>query len=263
MLEGRLFKSKTKIWLDEEASFTRPWLILGFPGLGRIGRICAKFLIKKYNMRMRGFIISPHFSSQVIITKDGLPRLMRAEIYHTTIGGREIVVLTGDEHYENIEEEYELASRILDIFLKFGLEMVITIGGHISDRKEKKVITFATDKESLQYALAAGAERAPEGTPVIGISGVMVNLSKERGIPAICLLGETDGVYPDVEASDRVLEVLHKILNVKYERGIMEEERRKIKEIVRKFEKEYEKIIESKRVKEGLGRERRGIDYVS
>ena len=55
---------------------------------------------------------------------------------------------------------------------------------------------------------------SPPGGGIIGAAGLMLGLSAQRGIDAVCLMGETSGYIVDPMAAASVLSVLSKLAGV-------------------------------------------------
>jgi proteasome assembly chaperone (PAC2) family protein len=53
------------------------------------------------------------------------------------------------------------------------------------------------------------------GGQIFGVAGLLVGLSRLRGLKSFCLLAETPGSYPDKEAARAVLKPIAGILGLK------------------------------------------------
>jgi len=254
----------TRLWMRRGVSVKSPILLTGFPGLGRVGRIALKYMAKTLDCRLAGFVTSPYFSAQAVVTKSGSARLMRGELYLKTLNaGGDLLLFTGDEHYEDIGGEYDTAVNILRFFKRCGGRMIITVGGHVSPAESaSKVYCFSTERSLLEGLVKAGAFRAPEGTPVVGISGVLVSLAGLRGVPAACLLAETPGLYPDVRAARNVVKIVCSFLGLDLDLGGLDAEEKRVARLVKEFEKRYEALSQSTSLG-SIVRELRRPDYVS
>jgi proteasome assembly chaperone (PAC2) family protein len=257
--------STTRVWVRRGTRLRSPILVVGFPGLGKVGKIALRHLVRSLGCELVGLLTSPCFSAHAIVTKDGSARLVRGEIYLKRLdSGQDLLLLTGDEHYEDITGEYEAAFRLLSFFKRRGGRMIITIGGHTTPSETPSaVFCFATKKALLDKALSAGAEKAATGTPIVGISGVLVGLAKIRKTPALCLLGETLGLMPDFKAAKNVLVVLTKILGLSVDLAPLEKGADSLADVVKELEKRYDALVQapplSKIVEESKGP---GPDYV-
>lgn len=199
-------------YIKEFATITpnNPVLIEGLPGLGLVGKIALRYLIKQLKPKKFAYLYSPHFPYFVLVNKKGNVRLLRgAFYYYQNPKGSDIILFTGDSQSQTIEGQYEIADRMLDFSEKHGVKTIATIGGYRMEPKEKpKVYIAATDQTILHKALDAGATLSTSGSPIVGTAGLILGLSKFKNIEALCLLGETRGYLPDPQAAKSVLEVL-------------------------------------------------------
>ena len=194
---------------------TTPVLIEGLPGLGLVGKIALRYLIKQLKAKKIAYLYSPHFPYFVLVNKKGNVRLLRgAFYYYQNPKGNDILLFTGDSQSQTIEGQYEIADSLLDFSEKHNVKTIATIGGYRMEPKEKpKVFIAATSQEVLNKALQAGATLSTSGSPIVGTAGLILGLAKFKKIEALCLLGETRGYLPDPLAAKSVLEVLKSMFN--------------------------------------------------
>jgi hypothetical protein len=224
-----------------------PILIEGFPGMGMVGRIATRYLIKQLNAQRFAELYSPHFPYYVLVNKKGSVRLLRAEFYFwkNQTGQNDLLFLIGDSQAQTIEGQYEVTTSILDLAQKLGTKMVITIGGYRKEAEETpQVMAVSTNPELLKRALEAKAIASPSGNPIVGTAGLLLGLAKFKKIDALCLLGETRGYLSDPRAAKSVLEVLQKIVGFEADLSGLDSQIEKSKEIVAKM-REIEERRES------------------
>jgi uncharacterized protein (TIGR00162 family) len=192
-----------------------PILIEGLPGLGLVGKIALRYLIKQLKAKKVAYLYSPHFPYFVLVNKKGNVRLLRGSFYYyQNPKGNDIILFTGDSQSQTIEGQYEIADRMLDFSEKHGVKTIATIGGYRMEPKEKpKVFIAATSRDVLNKALESGATLSTSGSPIVGTAGLILGLAKFKKIDALCLLGETRGYLPDPLAAKSVLEVLRSTFN--------------------------------------------------
>ena len=193
-----------------------PVLIEGLPGLGLVGKIALRYMIKQLKAKKVAYLYSPHFPYFVLVNKKGNVRLLRGTFYYykNPNGPNDIILFTGDSQSQTIEGQYEIADRILDFSEKYNIKTIATIGGYRMEPKEKpKVFIAATSQEILDKALQAGATLSTSGSPIVGTAGLILGLARFKKISALCLLGETRGYLPDPLAAKSVLEVLKSTFN--------------------------------------------------
>ena len=203
-----------------------PVLIEGLPGLGLVGKIALRYLIKQLKAQKIAYLYSPHFPYFVLVNKKGNVRLLRgAFYYYQNQKGNDIILFTGDSQSQTIEGQYEIADRILDFSEKYGVHTIATIGGYRMEPQEKPKVYIATTNSDIRdKAIQAGATLSTSGSPIVGTAGLILGLAKFKKIEALCLLGETRGYLPDPLAAKSVLEVLKATFNFELDLEGLDEE---------------------------------------
>ncbi len=230
-----------------------PVLIEGLPGMGMVGRIAARFLIKKFGAVRFAELYSPHFPYYVLVNKKGSVRLLRCEFFSckNPAGDNDLVFLVGDSQAQTIEGQYEVTDAILQYAVKLGVKSIVTIGGYRQEAdKAPRVVAVSTSPKLLEKALNAKAVASPSGNPIVGTAGLLLGLAKLRNVEALCLLGETRGYLPDPVAAKSVLEVLEKMLSFKLDYAGLDVQIEKSKEIaskMREIEERREKYSQKMR----------------
>jgi uncharacterized protein (TIGR00162 family) len=221
-----------------------PILIEGLPGLGLVGKIALRYLIKQLKAKKIAYLYSPHFPYFVLVNKKGNVRLLRGAFYYykNPKGPNDIILFTGDSQSQTIEGQYEIADRVLDFSQKHNVKTIATIGGYRMEPKEKpKVFIAATSQEILNKALQAGATLSTSGSPIVGTAGLILGLARFKKIDALCLLGETRGYLPDPLAAKSVLEVLKSTFNFDLDLTGMNEEIARAETMVTRLQQIEEK----------------------
>jgi uncharacterized protein (TIGR00162 family) len=193
-----------------------PVLIEGLPGLGLVGKIAIRYLIKQLKAQKIAYLYSPHFPYFVLVNKKGNVRLLRGAFYYwkNPKGENDLILFTGDSQSQTIEGQYEIADRMIDFAEKYHVKTIATIGGYRMEAKEKpKVFVAATSQDVISKTIAAGAIISSSGSPIVGTAGLILGLARFKKIEALCLLGETRGYLPDPLAAKSVLEVLKSVFN--------------------------------------------------
>jgi len=230
-----------------------PVLIEGLPGMGMVGRIVVRFLIKQFGAKRFAELYSPHFPYYVLVNKKGSVRLLRLEFFSckNPVGENDLVFLVGDSQAQTIEGQYEVTNAILEYAVKLGVRTIVTIGGYRQEAdKAPRVVAVSTSPGLLEKALQAEAVASPSGNPIVGTAGLLLGLAKFKKVDALCLLGETRGYLPDPVAAKSILEVLEKMLGLKVDYGAMEAQIEKSKEIatkMREIEERREKYSQKMR----------------
>lgn len=195
----------------KEVEMNSPVLIEGLPGLGLVGRIVVRYLVKQLKAERFATLYSPHFPYFVLVSKKGNVRLLNGSFYalKSSNGKNDLVFFTGDSQAQTIEGQYEISEHLLDFAKKHAAKLIITVGGYRMETKDKpKVIAAATNPEILKKSLQAGAIISRGGSPIVGTAGLILGMAHFKQIDALCLLGETRGYLPDPLAAKSILEVL-------------------------------------------------------
>ncbi len=241
-----------------------PVLVEGLPGLGLVGKIAIRHLVRQLKAKRFAFLYSPHFPYFVIVSKKGNVRLLRGSFYYWKAegGGNDVIFFTGDSQAQTIEGQYEISDRILDFAKRCGVKFIVTIGGYRMEAKDKpKVVVAATNDELLKRALKAGAEVSPTGSPIVGTAGLILGLSHFSKIEALCLLGETRGYLPDPRSAKSVLEVLQGLLGFDANLAGLDEEIAKGEKMVTRLQTiEAKRVLEAEETKK---EEDKKVTYIS
>ena len=195
-----------------------PILIEGLPGIGQVGKLVAEYMIHQLGAEKIGEIHSIYFPPQVILDENGLARLARNELflYHTE--EKDIVFLIGDHQSTSNEGHYLLADQYCEIAEELSVRRIYTLGGFgVGHLVNEPRVLGAINREGLREEIeAAGVtfNRDEPGGGIVGAAGLMLGLSAQRGIDAVCLMGETSGYLVDPMAAASVLAILTKLIDV-------------------------------------------------
>jgi len=221
-----------------------PILIEGLPGLGLVGKIAIRYLIKQLKAQKFAYLYSPHFPYFVLVSKKGNVRLLRGSFYFwkNKDGKNDLLLFTGDSQSQTIEGQYEIADRMLDFSKKHNVQTIVTIGGYRVETDDKpKVFAAATSPDILCQATKGGAVVSDSGSPIVGTAGLILGLARFKKIEALCLLGETRGYLPDPMAARSVLEVLKAMFNFELDLAGLDEDIVKAEKMVSRLQKIEEK----------------------
>jgi hypothetical protein len=193
----------------------KPIFVEGLPGFGNVGRVAARYLIEFAHARFFAELYSPFFPDFVIVNKSGICRPPRYEFYTASVNNKHLIILTGDSQpsLDDVVAHYELCGEILDFVEKCGCEFVVTIGGVPVANPEKNVYVAATSEKLAADYMEKGAVIYGKGR-IMGATGLILGLAKNRGLDGACLLGATTGVRVDRSAGHNVFKFLMKILGV-------------------------------------------------
>jgi len=208
---------KTIIEEQKKVQLKNPLLIEGFPGLGMVGSIATKYLVKQLKAEKIATMYSPHFPYHVIVNEKGGVRLLQGEFYvwRNEEIKKDFIFLTGDSQPQTIEGQFEVANAILDFAEEKKVKTIITIGGYRNEFEgSPKIVAVSTTPKLYEQAKKAKASPSEAGTPIVGTAGLLLGLAKFRKLDALCLLGETKGYLPDPKTAKSIIEVLGKLLEI-------------------------------------------------
>jgi len=226
-----------EVEIYEKPVLKDPVLIEGLPGIGFVANIATLHLIQELKAKLFGEIRSSAFQDFAVTAQKGEIRFPRNELYYYKGRNeeRDLIILWGNTQALTTFGQYELCGHVLDIAEEFGCRQIITLGG--LKREEKvdvpRLFCAASDPETLHDALNLGAQII-EGH-IFGVAGLLVGLGKLRGMKGFCLLAETLGLYPDVEATRIVLEAICKMLHLKVDLSRLETAAETTRDILESF----------------------------
>jgi len=224
-----------------------PIVIEGLPGMGNVGKIALDFMIDELKAEKAYEIYSDSFPHSVFINEENLVELPKIEIFRKG----NILFLTGDVQPSNEQACYEFCTKVLDLFEQLGVKEIITTGGiGLNDIPQNpKVYCTGNDKEIIKrytskYSKFNDKIHNVVG-PIMGVSGLLIGLSKKRNIPAISFLSETFGhpTYLGINGAQEILKGLDSTLKLKLNLKKMEKE-------IKKMEKEIDSLYKPEKVEE-------------
>lgn len=185
----------------------------GLPGFGHVGKIAARLLIEFTRAKVFAELYSPTFPDYVIVNRDGICRPPRYEFYTATMGNTDFVILTGDAQpsLEDIKAHYMLCDEILDFVEQYGCRYLVTMGGMPTPKPAEEIYVAATSPKLAAETVEKGAILYERGR-IMGATGLLLGLAKNRGWKGICLLGATTGLKADRGAAFSVFKFLMKTL---------------------------------------------------
>jgi len=223
----------------EKPVLTDPVLIEGLPGIGFVANIAALHLIQELKAKPFAEIRLSSFQDVAITTEDGKARFPTNELYYykgRSQDERDLIILYGNTQALTTVGQYELCGRVLDLAKEYGCRYVITLGGFRTEEKvtaPPKLYCAASDPETLKEAINLGAE-VIEGQ-IFGVAGLLIGLCKLWNMRGFCLLGETQGFYPDASAAREVLNAISQILHLNVNMSRLEVAAEATRDILRSF----------------------------
>jgi len=129
--------------------------------------------------------------------------------------------MTGDTQpsFDDVVAHYELCGEILDFIERYGCKFIVTIGGVPISEEKTQVYVAATSPRLAREFMEKGAVIYSKGK-ILGATGLILGLAKERGIEGVSLLGSTTGLTADRGAAFSVFKFLMKALGNEVKEGL-------------------------------------------
>jgi len=190
-----------------------PIFVQGLPGFGNVGRIAAHLLIRSCEAKLFAELYSPSFPDYVSVSSKGVCHLPRYEFYSALMEKNNLVIMTGETQpsFDDVLAHYEICGDILDFVERQGCRLIVTMGGVPVTEDKAQVYVSATSPRLAAEFMEKGAVIYSKGR-IVGATGLMLALAKERGLEGICLLGATTGFRADRGAGFAVFKFLVKAL---------------------------------------------------
>ena len=214
----------------KDAKLKNPILIEGLPGIGNVGKIAADFMIDNLKAKKIYEIESNNFPHAVFINEENLVELPMIEIYHKNINNQDILFLVGDIQPIDESSCYNFCNEILDLFVNIKGKEIITLGGIGLQKipENPKVFCTANDSKIIKRYMTRNLSNNIYGVvgPIVGVSGLLVGLSKKRDVPSIALLAETFSHpnYLGIKGAKELLKILNKKLNLNLDFNVLQDE---------------------------------------
>lgn len=187
-----------------------PALIIGIPDMGLAGSIASSFIFENLRLAEIGHFESELFPPMVVV-HDKRP-VSPLRLYANT----NIAVLLSEMPIP-MQTSYEMSKALLDWFTEKKGSLLISLGGLPEARRNEiekpKVYGIATNDALTAMIRESGFEPFEDGL-IVGTNGAILRDCVTRGLPAIYLMAESYGKYPDPGAAASLVEAVSKVLNI-------------------------------------------------
>jgi uncharacterized protein (TIGR00162 family) len=225
----------------DSAEFT---LVCGLPGVAYIGKMAVDYLVQQFKAERIAEIYSKYFPPYIIVKEDGISELLSNQLnWFKDESGKGIMFLSGNSQAMSPEGQYELADSILNWAIGHGLKKVYSVAGYVTDRafETPEVYGTATTSALIEDAKKFGVKPLDHGV-IGGENGLIMGLSKKKGVDGICLLAETHGYQTemgqyllDAKAAKSALKILGAILDLKVDMAELDKQAAQMDEFVSKI----------------------------
>jgi len=249
------------IKLYKEPELKNSIMLCGWPGIGNIGLIAMDSLRGMLRAEQLGQIEPWHFfNPRKVIIENGLLKDLEFpsnKFYFQRLKKHHLIFFIGEQQpaegrtrYAEGQKAYQMANLVLDVAEKFGCQRVYTSGAAVTQihhTVRPRVWAVPNNqhlidevKEYENTVLMSGIEgRASQGA-ITGLNGLLLGVAKNRGLDAVCLMGEipyylqgAPWSYP--KASKSVLEVVAKILDIQLQFSHLDQLAERVQKSVEEF----------------------------
>jgi proteasome assembly chaperone (PAC2) family protein len=245
----------------KEPDLKNPIMFCGWPGIGNIGISAIESLREVLKAQEFGEIEPwDFFNPRKVTIEKGLLKDLEfpfSKFYYQRIRNHDLIFFIGQEQpaegrirYAEGKKAYKIANLVLDVAEKFDCTRIYTSGAAVTQihHTVKPRVWAVPNRQSLieeiqkyeNTILMSGIEgRSSQGT-ITGLNGLLLGVAKKRGLDAICLMGEIPyylqgAPWPYPRGSKSVLEVLAKILDVKFDLSQLDELAKTVEENIEEF----------------------------
>lgn len=174
---------------------SKPVFIEGLPGIGNVGKIAVDYISDFLEAKKVAEFFSFKMPAHVFIDEDNLVIPPSLSLFHKLIDGVDYLFLQGEYQPSSDEASFEFVDLLLKTLNKWGCKDIIATGGIGLTSLPDDPVVFVTgsSKEYCDTFTKVGANENVFGLvgPIIGVSGLLVGLGKQKNIPSAALLVET------------------------------------------------------------------------
>ena len=228
----------------------QPRMLAALPDMGNVAGIGMQFLAKKLNAKLFAEIYS--YWPPYVTYNNGIIDYLQASYKFYSVADYNIVIFTGDFNPTDPRRLYELCYEVLKMAETVNAKTLYSIGAALrqvssSSSVIKKVVYGVVNRPEILDVLKKYNVTVLQGEgQITGFNGLILGLAKERGMDAMCILGEIDNpnmIQP--KTAEAVLQVLINILGISSMDMLELEEEEKRKKFMEYQMGYLEKVMEN------------------
>ncbi len=204
-------KQYEKIDVDESTA------VLGFPGIGSVGRNVATYLIDIFKPVRLFDLYSEHLylpgsSLGVIVKGNGLLELPSIQAYLIRRRKNDLIIVTSSVQPAPWAQ-FTVLDKLVEILEGYNCRLIVSLSGFYKPDIAGKILATGETKH-VEYLLKLGATNERIVESIIGAAGVILAVARLRGISHVSLTAVTENEVYDLRATRQVLHLLDKWLNL-------------------------------------------------
>lgn len=207
-----------------------PTMVAALPDMGNVAGLCISTLVKGLNAELFAEIYA--YWPPYVTYRDSIIEYKQSTYRFYTSSMDDLVIFGGDFNPTDPRRLYEVCYEVVNMAQRLSVKRLYTVGAALrpSVGAEPRVYG-AVNSTSLLDTLKEHNLLILEGEgQITGFNGLILGIAMERGLDAICILGEIDN--PEMIQPRTAKRVLERLLDVSKIRTfdmseLDEEERRK------------------------------------
>lgn len=194
-----------------------PIIIAALPDMGNVAGLCQKLLLNKIETKLFAEIFA--FWPPYVTYNKGIINYSQSSYKFYASIKYNIIIFTGDFNPSDPRRLYELCYEVLKMAQEFHVKTLYSLGASLKpiNTIEKLVYAAVNKIDLVKFLQNLNIQILPDDGQITGFNGLILGISKEYNLDAICILGEIDN--PDViqpKTAQEILKVLLGILNLSF-----------------------------------------------
>lgn len=233
------FQKEFEINSDE---LNDPILLIGFPGIGLVGKIALTAIRDSLDAQLFLKIQYSDFPPKSSV-EEGKLEIPKAEVHYVKRESQDLFILTADYQPKSSEGVFEFSQKFCEEFDRLTdgkVKMYISMGAMVSEDKDQMFIHISgTDDELVNSFLEFENTKIMEKGVVAGANGILPAWAGNNGFaPGICLLSETMPIQMinlDPKASKNLVALLKEYLNIEMDYSELDKKIEEMEDMIDKF----------------------------
>lgn len=202
-----------------EIKVKKPTVIIGLPGVGLVGSVCAAQLIDVLKLEFIGYISSSHFAPLAAI--HNYTPLPAARIHYSE--KHNLVVIVSEMSIPTAISQ-ELAEQIFAFAKSLNASLIISLGGISMKESKDAIYIVSTEKKISKNLISKKMAKAIKEGATTGVTGLLMAKGAIENFPMILILAEAEPDHVDPSAAVNALKMLVEIIGVPIDTTMLEEE---------------------------------------
>ncbi|MFQ5969491.1 MAG: PAC2 family protein [Nitrososphaerales archaeon] len=193
-----------------------PNMLAALPDMGNVAGIGISYIIKKLNAKLFAEIYSywPPFVSY----KNGIIDYKQSSYKFHYLDNENLLIFSGEFNPTDPRRLYEICYEVIRMAERMNVKCLYSIGAALRPPSavESKVLGAVNNQQLLDDVKKHGIIMLDDEGQITGFNGLILGIAKERGVDAMCILGEIDN--PNIiqpKAAQSILKVLLNMLGIK------------------------------------------------